>query len=80
MRFSGEAGQRFLLLLLALLAFSSGEPDAGCLERIRLPRGFSIASYAGGRVPLARSLVLSKAKNGGKTVVYVSTRKDDRVS
>lgn len=79
MRLPAEAGQLFLALLLALLVRLEGKADKECLERIRLPPGFSIASYADGRVPLGRSLALSKAKNRGKTVVYVSTRKDSLV-
>ncbi|GMH39796.1 hypothetical protein BSKO_07694 [Bryopsis sp. KO-2023] len=45
-----------------------------CLDEIQLPPGFSIASFGGGKVWNARSLTLSKADNGGKTLVYVSTR------
>lgn len=50
-----------------------------CLSSVKLPEGFSIASYAGGGVLNARSLALSEAKNGGKTLVYVSTRRRSHV-
>lgn len=53
----------------------AGRPVAGSpkLETLKLPPGFSIEVYATG-VTNARSLAL-----GGKGIVYVSTRRDNRV-
>jgi glucose/arabinose dehydrogenase len=54
---------------------SIAAPGAGApqLDALKLPAGFAIEVYATG-VPNARSLAL-----GGKGIVYVSTRRDNRV-
>lgn len=44
------------------------------LNLIKLPPGFRISLYYDDYVPGARSMALSKGRNGNATIVYVGTR------
>jgi glucose/arabinose dehydrogenase len=63
---------RTCALALLLAACGHGKPEPGSLTELSLPPGFTISVYA--EVPAARSLSL-----GPDGVVFVGTRKDDKV-
>ena len=54
--------------------------NAFSLKDIRLPTGFRIENYASGNVPNARSIALSTCTESNATILYISTRRDHRVS